>query len=220
MLTSADVTRPVHRTVDRFAVKAYRAGDSVFTPSTGRDRIFIVRTGWINVSRYLQDGRAISLALLGPNTVFLQDDASVHEQNGSSAEALIDATIVEAALDAAGELVADSPQLATAMISGLNRRITLLHGLVDQVLRRDTSLRLASTLLALAEAVGTPSGEDSVRIAIPLTHHSLANMIGSNRVTVTRKLRELHDVGLVVSSARNTLLVHPRRLRDYVDCAS
>ncbi len=220
MLMSAEIARPVRRTVDRFAVKTYRAGERVFTSHTGRDRIFIVRSGWINVSRCLQDGRTISLALVGPNTVFLQDDEIVHNSNGSVAEALVDSTIVEAALDAAGELVADSPQLATAMISGLNRRITLLHGLVDQVLRRDTSLRLASTLLALAEAVGTPSGEDLVRIAMPFTHHSLANMIGSNRVTVTRKLRELHEVGLIVSSGRNTLLVRPPQLREYVDAAS
>lgn len=165
MLMSAEIARPVRRTVDRFAVKTYRAGERVFTSHTGRDRIFIVRSGWINVSRCLQDGRTISLALVGPNTVFLQDDEIVHNSNGSVAEALVDSTIVEAALDAAGELVADSPQLATAMISGLNRRITLLHGLVDQVLRRDTSLRLASTLLALAEAVGTPSGEDLERLA-------------------------------------------------------
>jgi CRP/FNR family transcriptional regulator len=204
---------------DRFAVKTYRAGETIFTPNSGHGRLYIVRSGWVTISKSLPDGRLITLALLGPHSVFLQDDAIGRGATGSLAETLVDASIVDAKLDAAGELLADSPQLVAAMISGLNRRITVLHSLVDQVLRRDTTLRLASTLLTLASAVGEPSGDDFVRLSIPLTHHTLANMIGSNRVTVTRKLRELHERGLVGSSGRNSLLVHPPLLQAFVDAA-
>lgn len=204
---------------DRFATKSYRAGETIFTPNSGHNRLFIVRSGWVSISKNLPDGRLITLALLGPNSVFLQDDVSPRGSAGSLAESLVDATIVEARLDAAGELLADSPQLAAAMISGLNRRITVLHSLVDQVLRRDTTLRLASTLVTLAHAVSEPMGDGFVRLTVPLTHHTLANMIGSNRVTVTRKLRELQDQNLVVSAGRNALLIHPERLQAFVDAA-
>ena len=195
------ITAPIQREhvspprTNRFAVKSYRGGDAIFTPSTGHGRLYIVRSGWVSLSKSLPDGRLITLALLGPNSVFLQDDGGLQGAAGSLAETLVDATIVEAGVEAAGELLADSPQLAAAMISGLNRRITSLHNLVDQVLRRDTTLRLASTLL------------------------SLANMIGSNRVTVTRKLRVLQDHGLVSSSGRNALLAHPARIRAFIEAA-
>jgi len=204
---------------DRFATKIYRAGETIFTPNSGHNRLFIVRSGWVSISKSLPDGRLITLALLGPNSVFLQDDVSPRGSAGSLAESLVDATVVEARLDAAGELLADSPQLAAAMISGLNRRITVLHSLVDQVLRRDTTLRLASTLVTLAHAVGEPTADGFVRLTVPLTHHTLANMIGSNRVTVTRKLRELQDQSLVGSAGRNALLIHPERLQAFVDAA-
>jgi O-acetylhomoserine/O-acetylserine sulfhydrylase-like pyridoxal-dependent enzyme len=85
--------------------------------------------------------------------------------------------------------------------------------------------RLISRVLAptglgcLSTAVGEPTGDGFVRLSIPLTHHTLANMIGSNRVTVTRKLRDLQDRGLVGSSRRNSLLVHPSRLQAFVEAA-
>ena len=219
------ITAPIQRQhvapprANRFAVKSFRAGEAIFTPSTGQGRLYIVRSGWVSVSKSLPDGRLITLALLGPNSVFLQDDGGLQGASGSLAETLVDATIVEAGVEAAGELLADSPQLAAAMISGLNRRITSLHCLVDQVLRRDTTLRLATTLLTLANAVGESNGDEFVRLSVPLTHHTLANMIGSNRVTVTRKLRELQEQGLVKSSGRNALIVHPPRLRAFIEAA-
>jgi CRP/FNR family cyclic AMP-dependent transcriptional regulator len=220
MITTPVRTERRHQSSpDRFAIKSYRAGETIFTPTNGHNRLYIVRSGWVSISKSLPDGRLITLALLGPNSVFLQEDGGRRGHAGSLAETLVDASIVEAKLEAAGELLADSPQLAAAMISGLNRRITVLHGLVDQVLRRDTTLRLASTLLTLANAVGEPAGDGFVRLAVPLTHHTLANMLGSNRVTVTRKLRELQDQQLVGSAGRNSLLIHPVRLQAFVDAA-
>ena len=219
MAATADLKRLPLAATERSGVTTYRAGGAIFTPTSGHGRIYIIRSGWVSLSKSLPDGRLITLALLGPNTVFMQDDQGNRATPGSLAEALVDASVVEAPLDVAGELLADSPELAAAMISGLNRRITLLHSLVDQVLRRDTTLRLASTLLALSRAVGELNDEGFARLSVPLTHHTLANMIGSNRVTVTRKLRELQDRALVGSSGRNTLVVHPQRLQAFIDAA-
>jgi CRP-like cAMP-binding protein len=57
-------------------------------------------------------------------------------------------------------------------------------------------------------------------IALPLTHQGLANMIGSNRVTVTRKLLELQEAGHVRSLGRNALAVNIEQLRDFAQAAS
>ncbi|MGD0474445.1 MAG: helix-turn-helix domain-containing protein, partial [Candidatus Velthaea sp.] len=44
-------------------------------------------------------------------------------------------------------------------------------------------------------------------IEIPLTHQRLADMIGSNRVTVTRKLHELQDRCVIESRRNSTIAV-------------
>jgi CRP-like cAMP-binding protein len=68
----------------------------------------------------------------------------------------------------------------------------------------------------LAGCFGRPTADKLTAITIPLTHQALAGMIGSNRVTVTRKLLQLQDMGCVRSLGRNALAVDAEKLLEYV----
>ena len=191
----------------------YRKGDDIFTPGHGAGLVYIVRAGCVRLYKVLPDGRSINLGLLGPNTIFTQEEGYDGLATGTTAEALTDATlsVVEAA-DLA-ELIAESPDLAASVVTGMTRRITELQTLVEQLLARDTSVRLATTLLALAARFGRPTADGMLAVTLPLTHQTIANMIGSNRVTVTRKLLELQDAGAVRSLGRNAIAVNTDILR-------
>ena len=68
------------------------------------------------------------------------------------------------------------------------------------------NLRLYRTLLELAREFGrSPDGRKSVVIDMPLTHQRLADMIGSNRVTVTRKLLELQKRGVIAARGNGSI---------------
>lgn len=200
---------------EKIGAKSYRAGETIFGPGDGQHRIYIVREGWVRVYKSLPDGRAITFALLGPNSIVSQEH---NEPNGSTAEAFVDCVLTEADVNAVVNLVARAPQLASAIIIGLQRRISQLHVVIEQLLVRDTTMRLAGTLLMLSEAFGEPMPEDDyTRITSTVTHQFLANMIGSNRVTVTRKLLELQGENLIKSLGRNALAVNQDRLRTYLN---
>jgi CRP/FNR family transcriptional regulator len=198
----------------------YRKGDDIFTPGHGGGLVFIVRSGCVRLYKVLPDGRSINLGLLGPNTLFTQEESYDGLSTGATAEALTDATLsVVESEDLAG-LIAESPDLASAVVTGMTRRITELQTLVEQLLARDTSVRLATTLLALATRFGRPTADGMLAITLPLTHQSIANMIGSNRVTVTRKLLELQEDGAVRSLGRNALAVNTDVLRRHAQPTS
>jgi CRP/FNR family transcriptional regulator len=101
----------------------------------------------------------------------------------------------------------------------MNRRLTELQTLVEHLLLRDTAVRLVTSLYTLAKGFGRPTADGMVAITLPLTHQTLANMIGSNRVTVTRKLIELQRDGFVRSLGRNAIAVNMDRLREYAQDA-
>jgi CRP/FNR family transcriptional regulator len=193
----------------------FNRGNLIFSPGNGEGLIYIVRGGCVRLYKTLPDGRTINVALLGPNTIFTQEDASDGMASGATAEALVDSTLSIVEADDLAELIADSPDLASAVIAGMTRRLTDLQTLVEHLLVRDTAVRLATTLLSLAARFGNPSADGMTAIGLPLTHQSLANMIGSNRVTVTRKLLELQEKGLVRSLGRNALAVAPDKLRAF-----
>jgi CRP-like cAMP-binding protein len=194
----------------------FARGQELFGPGSGDDLVHIVRSGCIRLYKVLPDGRRINVGLLGPNTVFAQEESYEGLATGAAAEALIDSIVTIVGADDLAALLAQSPELATAMVRGMTRRLTELQTLVVHLLARDASVRLATTLLALADAFGQPNADGLTEIALPLTHQSLANMIGSNRVTVTRKLVELQDLGLVHAIGRSALSIDADGLRSHV----
>ena len=56
-------------------------------------------------------------------------------------------------------------------------------------------VRLARTLLRLAERFGQPGGDGCVRLTLPLTHETLAALIGAARETTTALVSELRRAG-------------------------
>ena len=194
---------------------AFARGHTIFAPGEGEGMVYIVRSGCVRLYKVLPDRRSINLGLLGPNTVFTQEDSIEGIASGAIAEALVDSVIAIVATDSLGAIIAEAPELAAAMVTGMSRRLTELQTLVEHLLVRDTAVRLATTLIALSQRFGRPTADGMTAIALPLTHQSLAGMIGSNRVTVTRKLLELQEGGYVRSLGRNALAVDPERLRSY-----
>ncbi|MFL5760158.1 MAG: Crp/Fnr family transcriptional regulator [Thermomicrobiales bacterium] len=197
----------------------FSRGQEVFTSNQGNGMVYIVRTGCVRLFKVLPDGRSINLGVLGPNTLFTQEDISDGIASGAVAEALVDSTISVIETENLASLITESPELAAAVVTGMTKRFTELQTLVEQLLVRDTAVRLATTLLNLAHRFGRPTADGMVAIALPLTHQGLANMIGSNRVTVTRKLLDLQESAHLRSLGRNALAVSPDKLRDYIQTA-
>jgi CRP/FNR family transcriptional regulator len=203
----------------RPGIATFSKGEEVFRPGQGGGQVYIVRSGFVRLYKVLPDNRSINLGLLGPNTVFAQEDGYDGLSTGATAVAMVDSTIsIVDSEDLAG-LIAESPDLAVAVVHGMNRRLTELQTLVEHLLLRDTAVRLVTSLYTLAKGFGRPTADGMVAITLPLTHQTLANMIGSNRVTVTRKLIELQRDGFVRSLGRNAIAVNMDRLREYAQDA-
>ena len=198
--------------LSKTATVAFNRGQEIFGPGGGAGLVYIVRSGCVRLYKSLPDGRAINLGLLGPNTVFTQEVDPDGLSSGSAAEALVDSTVSIVGVDDLAELIQRTPELATAVVHGMTRRLSELHMLTEHLLARDTSVRLASTLLSLSRGFGRPTADGLTAITLPMTHQTLANMIGSNRVTVTRKLLELQEHGAVRSLGRNSIAVAPEKL--------
>lgn len=199
----------------------YLRGQEIFTPGHGEGFVYIVRTGCVRLYKVLPDGRSVNLGLLGPSTVFTQEETSDGIASGAIAEAMVDSTLSIVEMDALASIIADAPELAAAVVNGMSRRLTELQTLVEHLLIRDTAVRLATTAdRALEQVRSTDGGSSGCAITLPLTHQSLASMIGSNRVTVTRKLLELQESGYVRSLGRNAMAVNPSKLKEYAQAAS
>jgi CRP/FNR family transcriptional regulator len=89
-------------------------------------------------------------------------------------------------------------------MAGFARRLTASQALIEDLMNDSVDLRLYRTLLEYAREFGR-SEEGATVIDVPLTHQRIADMIGSNRVTVTRKLQELQSAGIIETRRNSTI---------------
>lgn len=79
--------------------------------------------------------------------------------------------------------------------------------------------RVANAFTRLAERFGQEVADGMVRLTLPLTHDTLAGLVGAARETTSAAVQELRRAGLIAGT-RGRYLVLPRALRDYAQDAS
>jgi len=98
-----------------------------------------------------------------------------------------------------------SPGLMAGIFPQLIRRLQQTESWLAISGQRLVSDRLRAVLIQLAQDFGhVESG--GVRIRLRLTHHQLATLIGTTRVTVTRLLRDFRDEGWLNVQQRQLIL--------------
>ena len=108
----------------------------------------------------------------------------------------------------------EHPEVLIAVTQTLTRRLERLTARLMGVMSEEVSVRLCRLLLDFAQ--GASNGSDGfVRLTHPLTHETMAHIVGASRPHTSTVLSELEQQG-IVKRQRRDLLVHPQRLAEMV----
>jgi CRP/FNR family cyclic AMP-dependent transcriptional regulator len=190
----------------RYTTYTLPPGDEILPLYDAGMRFYFVESGKLRLYNLLPNGRTITLSILGENDVFLQWRAESASLSCLCAEAMTPSSVLGVSEADLVDLIGAQPAAAIDVIAAFTRRITESQVLIEDLLNNSVNVRLYRTLLELAKQFGKVENSATL-IDIPLTHQRLADMIGSNRVTVTRKLHELQDRGVIESRRNSTIAV-------------
>ena len=99
-----------------------------------------------------------------------------------------------------------SPAVAISLLAELSGRLRLADEKIGNLVLLDVNGRVAALLLRLAEDEGGDT------ITKKLTHHTIAQMIGSSRETVSRTMRALVERDIITVNRREIALQDRRAL--------
>lgn len=105
------------------------------------------------------------------------------------------------------------PELLVSVTREFSRRLATLTDRVLAAMSEEVPVRLGQLLLDFAAST---RGEEHVPLSYPLTHESMAQIIGASRPHTSTVLRDLEEAGLVRRRSDRGLLVSPDRLRAMV----
>ncbi|MEL6470033.1 MAG: Crp/Fnr family transcriptional regulator [Cyanobacteria bacterium J06623_4] len=165
--------------------------------------LYIICRGIVQLHTIHADGNETIVGLCGPTMAFGSSLTHLHPY---WATALTDTDLLPLSLS---EIEA-SPALAAGLFPQLVRRLQQSEAWLAFSGKRLVTDRLRSLIMQLAQDFGQV-GPNGVRIKIRLTHHQLATIIGTTRVTVTRLLRDFKDEGWL-SVHRRQLIVSPQAM--------
>ncbi len=187
----------------------------VFHEGDPGDACFIVRTGSCRVTREHPDGRAITLANLGPGAIFGELAMLDGEARSASVEATEDTDLLALPASDMRALIREHPGMAEKLVVALTRRLREANERIARQSFQTVPSRVAGVLdQLLAEDRVAPTVRDGVTIR--LRQSDLAQLAGTSRESVSRFLATLERAGVVQVGRGRVTILEPERLGSYI----
>ena len=180
--------------------RAYPRNSVILFEDDPGDALYVVAQGQVKVVLIGEDGREVILSVMGEGEFFGEMALVDDEPRSAHVIAMEDSTLLVLRREDFQGILKQTPGIALALLRELSRRLRRVDEKVGSLVLLDVNGRVAQLLLELADEAG------SERITRRLTHHTIAQMIGSSRETVSRTMRDLVEKGYFEVSRREIVI--------------
>jgi CRP/FNR family cyclic AMP-dependent transcriptional regulator len=194
--------------------RSFPAGTRVFHEGDNSDACYIVREGSFRVTREHSDGRAITLATLGPGEIFGELAMLDGDKRSASAEALSDGELLALPAGDVRALLARHPEIALKLVAGLVRRLRAANVRLSRQSFQTVPSRVAGILAQLSREA--QNGDEGGAVTIRMNQSDLAQLAGTSRESVSRFLAELERAGVVSCGRGRVTVLDPPKLGNYI----
>ncbi len=194
----------IRRLLEGAQTRKYERGDVIGHPDDPPEAICLIKEGRVKLCGYSASGRVQILALLERGDIF-GERALVGAPAMVRTEAFEDTLVSVLRRQDFERQIQSKPELALRVVKVLVARLIQAEEVIANLALLDAPERLAAVLTRLGEVHGEPhlSGR---RLALRVTHHDLASMIGTTRETVTIVLNRFRDEGLITAEGRHIVI--------------
>jgi CRP/FNR family transcriptional regulator, cyclic AMP receptor protein len=168
-------------------VRAYRAGETIFTMGSAGSNMMAVLSGTIRITVPASDGKQLLLAVLRSPEVF--GELAVLDGKPRSADAVAETACAIAVLERRDimQFLEAQPSIWPKLVSVLCERLRRADEMLAEVAMMQLPARLAKALLRIVHDLsgGKPA---TSKLRVPFTQRDLASMVGGTRESVNKCL--------------------------------
>ncbi len=187
-------------------------GERLFSEGDTGDKLYIILSGKIKLTKSAPDGRENLLSVHGPGEMFGELSLFDPIPRTSSATAVTNAELAGVAHDDLRAWLSTRPEVAMHLLQALAKRLRRINEIKADLVFTDVPGRVAKALLDLAERFGQP-GPGGIQVSHDLTQEELAQLVGASRETVNKALADFAARGWLQLAAKSVLLTDVERLR-------
>jgi len=193
--------------IDLIGIKKVRKKDVIFHEGDECTAIYFILKGSVKVFKTSEDGRENIVNLLSTHDMFPHVGLFGGSNYPATAKAIEDSVIYYLLVEDFNRILIDSPHLSIKLLQILDQKIRSLQVRLGNVMSKDITDKVISTLHSLAKTNGVRTDE-GLEIQIELTHQDLADMVGTTRETVSRVISQLKRDGILCYENSKICLMH------------
>jgi CRP/FNR family cyclic AMP-dependent transcriptional regulator len=186
--------------------KRFKKKEMIFIPGDQGDRVYLLKSGVVKISKYSKDGKEIILGMVNPGEIFGEMALVDKAPRENVAEALMDSYVCIVNRDLFMRYLQRNPEMSFQITKIIGLKFKKLGQKVEDLVFRNVFQRLAGLLINLVDAYGYDK-QGRTYIYVKLTHYDIASLIGSTRETTTASLNEFKREGLITFDGRKLVVL-------------
>jgi len=171
--------------------RTYPKGSVILFQGDPGDSLYVLRQGRAKVVLIGEDGREVILGVLEPGAHFGELALIDDQPRSAHVIAMEDSQLLILRREDFRRRVEANPSVAWALLTELSRRLRRADQKIGGLVLLDVPGRISRLLLDLSQESSNGTIEK------PLTHQTIAQMIGASRETVSRAMKEFQQEGLI-----------------------
>lgn len=206
---------PMLEKVEKLAsMSKVKKHEPIYFPDEPSNSIFLLKEGYVKLTRNSPDGKEVILDVIGPGEIF--GELSIIDEKESRNEfaaALNEAVICTIKKSDFEKLASINPSFTLQLTKRIGLRLRKFEERVTDLAFKDVRTRLASLLFRMAKDYGTIH-KGIVKIKTNLSHQEIGLLIGAARQTVTTYMNDLRTEGVIDFSRTEVIIANIQKLRD------
>lgn len=196
----------MHALTAQMTHKTFKKGEVIVHEGERPLGFTVIREGSAKAFRTTFDGREQILYIFPENDYFGARFLFTEEKVPYSVEALEETKVCILSKEQFSSLLQEHSGVALQVIEAMANRMSRLELIMQSMGSRNAELRIASLLLEFKDTYGKRNGE-YLEINLPLSREGLANYLGMARETLSRKMAQLEDEGIIESVGAKTIRI-------------
>lgn len=180
----------------RKPLQEFAKGQTICGPGQPADRLYLVILGRVKVSRASEDGEQTISRIVCAEGLFGESSMIGGTKAAETVVAIDNVTAMSWTRAEIEQQIEREPRLGVALTQYMVRQCLELKDRIESMALHKTPERVMLALVQLANTLGTPAADNATRVA-SLTHHTLAEFVGTSREIVTFQMNRLRRLGLI-----------------------
>ncbi|MFM1542323.1 Crp/Fnr family transcriptional regulator [Helcococcus ovis] len=189
-----------------FYVIEYNKGETIFRSFDPADKMYIILDGEMKISKIMSDGKEQILYIYEPGDFVGGHNILSGDRYEYNAYALNKTTVLTISSYDVNNVLKHNIKFITKVLEQSYERIRKAEDLIDRLSVISTDVRVAKLLRTLVNLYGHGT-DKGILIKYNVTQEELGSLAGVSRETMSRKLNQFEEEGILKLISRGKILI-------------